>query len=109
MKFTETTGTPITQLKQFESIYDYSNCANIIPLEGELCQIKVKKGTTLIEGFPLPEGAESLSQDGYYLKVGNGTNPIKELPWITTPFLNQYKVYTYPEGATEVPYEGEIC
>jgi hypothetical protein len=46
MNFTETTGTPITQLKQFESCYTYSSeTGGIVPLKGEVCVIYIPKFT----------------------------------------------------------------
>jgi hypothetical protein len=46
MIFNETTGAPITQLKQFESCYTYSSeTSTIVPLKGEVCVIYIPKST----------------------------------------------------------------
>lgn len=107
MKFTETTSTPITQLKQFEPYYTYSSeTSEIIPLKGEVCVIYIPDSTKELSNFRFPpsfrcivsEGAVKTRQAEYLIKIGDGENTLGsyKLPWAAYPQNNDVEYWDYP-------------
>lgn len=106
MKFTETTGTPITQLKQFEPYYTYSSeTSEIIPLKGEVCVIYIPDSTKELPEFSFPqnfrcivsEGAVKTRRNEYLIKIGDGENTLgsNKLPWAAYPQNNDVEYWEY--------------
>jgi hypothetical protein len=60
----------------------FCSLGDVLVPTGQLYLINVWANTTSDPNLPLPKGAENLSKDCLYLKIGMGNTPLKKLPWI---------------------------
>ena len=69
----------LAQTKHYTWIEYINNRFNYIPTSGEICVIQIPSHRV---DSDIPDIYKSLPTETYLLKIGNGTQNLKSLPWV---------------------------